>query len=251
MNPTSDKPVFAKRSVTGRYLTAAVATLATNAALFALLSSNAASVPDTAQPTPQAFPLEILDMQVATSEPEPRELLTPPPETEPPPELPLPTLALQAPTIPEPVQLEWATNFPNRITLNMRDIAIPEAYTPRVPIARPAAPTKPVRKPAKPKPIGLTRGPIRIDPPNLSDYYPRGALRRRITGVTTVELVIDKTGRVTNITILASTPAGVFENAARRHAQASRFQPALQNGQSVRALVRYNIKWKLPERNDR
>lgn len=251
MNQTGNKPIFARRSVTGRYLIAAVAALVTNAALFALLSSNAATAPDLAQPTPQAFPVEVLDMQVATSEQAPREPLAPLPLPEPLPELPLPTLALQAPAIPEPVRLELAPDAPSLIALNVRDITIPETYDPRPPIIRPAAPPKPVRKPAAPKPTGLTRGPIRIDPPNLSAYYPLRALRQGITGVTTIKLVIDRTGRVTNITILASTPAGVFENAARRHAQASRFHPALRNGQGVRASVRYRIKWELPARSRR
>ena len=227
---------------------AALTAMGANIALFALLSSNAAPAPLLARATPQAFPLEVLDMDVAVSEPEPQESLTPPPDAKIPPELPLPTLSIQAPAIPEPVRLELAPNAPSHIALNARDIMIPEAYDPRIPIARPAAPSKPVRKPAAPKPTGLTRGPIRIDPPNLSDYYPLRALRRGITGITTIKLVIDRTGRVTNITILAGTPAGVFENAARRHARASRFQPALRNGQPVRASVSYNIKWELPER---
>ena len=241
------KMTGSKRSATGRYLTAALAALTVNIALMVLLSSNAARARDVVQPVPQAFPLEVLDMNAAVSKPVVHESLEPPPATKLPQELPLPTLAVQTPSLPEPVRLELAINASTHIALNTRDIAIPAAYEPQAPLIRPAARPKPVA----PKPTGDTRGPIRIDPPNLSDYYPRRALRQGVTGVTTIKLVIDKTGRVGDITILSSTPAGVFENAARRHAHASKFQPGVRNGRPVSSVVRYSIKWELPARSRR
>jgi periplasmic protein TonB len=251
MTRTSNNSTAPRRSATGRYLAAAAAALATNTALLILLSSNSAHEPDLVQPALQAFPLQVLDMHAALSDPVTHESQEPPRDTEPPAELPLPELAAEVPDISEPVRLELATDAPSHIALDTREITIPEAFEPQIPAVRPAAPPKLVPKPVAPKPAGDTRRAVRIDPPNLSDYYPRLALRRGITGVTTIKLVIDKTGQVENIAILSSTPAGVFENAARRHAQASRFQPAVQNGKSVSSVVRYRIKWELPVRSRR
>jgi len=251
MTRTRNNPTATRRSATGRYLAAAAAALATNIALLIVLSSNSAHGPDLVQPTLQAFPLQVLDMHVAVSDPVTHESLEPPRDTEPAAELPLPELAAEVPNIPEPVRLELATDAPSHIALNTRDITIPEAFDPQIPSVRPATPPKLIHMLVAPKPTGDTRRAVRIDPPNLSDYYPRLALRRGITGVTTIKLVIDKTGRVENIAILSSTPTGVFENAARRHAQASRFQPAVRNGKSVSSVVRYRIKWELPARSRR
>ena len=109
---------------------------------------------------------------------------------------------------------------------------------------RPAArPTKPAgRAVAKP---GTSRGPLMIQPPNLSDYYPRRARLREITGKSTIRLTIDARGKVTLAEVLASTPEGVFETAARRVGRSLHFQPALRNNRPVAATVLLNLLWRL------
>jgi len=246
MNENITKTGGAERSATGRYLIAAGCALVGNIALMILLSSNAHRDRAGLHRPPQAFPLEVIDVNVSENRPVLTELIEPAPKTPRPPELPLPVLSVQVPNIPQPVRLELAIEATSHIAPNTQDIVVPQAYEVPVPVAVSVPRPIPVSKPAAPKPVGASRGPLRIDPPNLSDYYPRAALRKGITGVTTVKLVIDSTGRVESITILTSTPVGVFENAARRHAQASRFQPAMRNGKPVSSVVRYNIKWRLP-----
>jgi TonB family protein len=84
-----------------------------------------------------------------------------------------------------------------------------------------------------------------IKPPNLSDYYPRRARMREITGRTQVRLTLDADGKVVRVEVLSSTPEGVFEVAARRVGRSLRFQPALRNNRPVATAVVLNLVWRL------
>jgi TonB family protein len=92
---------------------------------------------------------------------------------------------------------------------------------------------------------GADLGPVLISPPDLSHYYPRRALRLGTTGRTTVRLAVGADGRVGKVEVLNSTPAGVFEHAARRVGRALRFRPAVRGGRKVPASVSLNLIWKV------
>ena len=103
-------------------------------------------------------------------------------------------------------------------------------------------------KPAPPPaPVGESRGPVLIERPSLRRYYPARAARTGVTGLTVLDLQIDARGRVTAAKVIKSTPAGVFERAARRAAKRLRYRPAEKNGKSVAGASRVELEWKLDD----
>lgn len=80
---------------------------------------------------------------------------------------------------------------------------------------------------------------------DLERFYPRRARTQRITGSTTLHLSIGVDGQVTAVAILASTPPGVFEDAARRLAATLRYRPAVTAGHAVPSDQRTAITWTL------
>lgn len=68
----------------------------------------------------------------------------------------------------------------------------------------------------------------------IQPAYPRGALRREISGSVEVELHIDRNGRVAEVEVLSESPKNVgFGLAAQRAARQWRFEPYKQNGEPV------------------
>ena len=55
--------------------------------------------------------------------------------------------------------------------------------------------------------------------------YPMGARRRGIEGWVKVLLVVDETGHVDDIEVVAAEPPGMFEESVRRCVAGWRFQP--------------------------
>ncbi|HEX6749316.1 MAG TPA: energy transducer TonB [Longimicrobium sp.] len=80
----------------------------------------------------------------------------------------------------------------------------------------------------------------------LQRVYPPALRDSKITGTTTVELIIDRQGNVEpgSVSILDSThPA--FEDAARRAVEKFRFTPAQVDGRSVAVIIALPIRWSL------
>ncbi|MEX0914926.1 MAG: TonB family protein [Wenzhouxiangellaceae bacterium] len=68
----------------------------------------------------------------------------------------------------------------------------------------------------------------------IQPAYPRGALRREISGSVEVELHIDRNGRVADVEVLNESPKNVgFGLAARRAARQWRFEPFKRSGEPV------------------
>jgi protein TonB len=86
-----------------------------------------------------------------------------------------------------------------------------------------------------------------LQPPPLRDFYPRLASRRDITGTTRVRLHIDRNGRVSDVTVLESQPARIFDRAARRAARQMRYDPAMRNGRPVPDVVELKLVWETPQ----
>ncbi len=93
--------------------------------------------------------------------------------------------------------------------------------------------------------LAADRGPALVQPPDLSSFYPYRARLDGVTGRTRVRLTVDQAGEVVGVEVLASTPPGVFERAARRVSRLLSFQPALRGGVPVRSVVSLNLVWRL------
>ncbi len=230
-----------------RHASAAAITLLVNAALVLFLSSWRLRRRSAQRPPIRAVPIELADLS-------PREMQIAPPEPDAslaPAEPPRPRPALPAPPVPPlppaSVRLEPAPEP------GIDAIGVPEVST-ELPdfIAAPPAPAAGVRpsapaRPQAPRPAAATRGPVLLQPPDLSEYYPRRARRRGITGRTTVRLTVSADGRVIDAAVLRSTPPGVFETAAGRVARTLRFRPALRAGRPVASVISVNMIWRLEE----
>lgn len=89
----------------------------------------------------------------------------------------------------------------------------------------------PVHYPAKeldvyPQPVN------RITPP-----YPEAPLRLQIGGSVILLVLIDETGRVTDVSVVDATPEGVFEESALQGMHAAAFLPAQKGGRAVRSRI--------------
>lgn len=96
-------------------------------------------------------------------------------------------------------------------------------------------------------PARVTRGPVMLGTPPLSAFYPFRARARGITGQTQVRLTIDRSGRVTDVRVVTSTPPGVFDSAAVRACKQLLFQPALRDGDKVISSIPLRLVWRLQE----
>jgi len=82
----------------------------------------------------------------------------------------------------------------------------------------------------------LSRGPL--------DYPPEAA-KKRLTGYVVVNLLISKDGSVEVAKVIASSPAGVFDQAALRGVRGWRFAPAKYKGNPVKVWAKQKIRFDL------
>lgn len=75
--------------------------------------------------------------------------------------------------------------------------------------------------------------------------YPRSALARQIEGYVDVLFTVTATGAVTNPTVLAAEPAGIFEDAVLAAVVRWRFQPQHLNGRPVAIPARVRLHFKV------
>jgi periplasmic protein TonB len=76
--------------------------------------------------------------------------------------------------------------------------------------------------------------------------YPTQAIRGRMQGTVTLRVHVDETGKPLDVVIESSSGHQVLDDAARKQVLASwRFQPAVQNGQHVKAWARIPVTFDL------
>jgi TonB family protein len=75
--------------------------------------------------------------------------------------------------------------------------------------------------------------------------YPDGALRKGTEGWVEIAYVIGTDGKVTNIKVLASDPAGVFETAATKAIARVRYQAAMQGGKAIAVSTKLRIAFRM------
>ena len=81
--------------------------------------------------------------------------------------------------------------------------------------------------------------------PDLTQFFPQAALRRKLSGRSIVAVRVGTDGRVVAADVLRSEPPGIFERAAARAARSFRFIPARKKGRAVAARTRLELKWQL------
>jgi len=82
---------------------------------------------------------------------------------------------------------------------------------------------------------------------SIKPNYPPRARMRKIEGHVQVEFVVDSDGIVRDAEVTASTPQGVFDDAALRAVRHWKFKPGVKDGQAVPVRVRQPIKFILKE----
>lgn len=86
------------------------------------------------------------------------------------------------------------------------------------------------------KPRVISRGPLE---------YPSSAAKKRIKGYVIVNLLIGKDGRVELAKVIASSPAGVFDQVALRGVRSWRFAPAKYKGNPVKVWAKQKVRFDL------
>ena len=246
-NPTRRR----ERGAWLRHGASAAAALAFNAVLVCLLATGSARVRPEAGAPVRAVPLTVVESEPMAAEPAPPapaepeaavEVVEPaaPPMLPPldPPSPAAPLLAAAAPPLPA-LAVAHRMDVPDFLAEAGPPVASPAIAAP---VAVSVAPA--VTAPAAGPPSN-TQGPSLLSQPSLADYYPRRALLRGITGRTRLRLALDSQGRVTDVQVLASTPAGVFDHAAGRVGRVLRFRPALREGRPVPGVACLDIVWKV------
>ena len=240
--PTAEGKRPSSRRPWLRHSAATVVALTLNVALVGLLATWRAGNGSDAIVPIRTVPLRVVEPEPVEAKVELAERTVsavPPPASAAPPQVPV------RPQIPV-VRADIAPPVPGPLPLGEFDITAVPAFTALVPATTgPVGPSPAPGSGTGSEPAGPARGPTMIKPPDLSDYYPRRAVRRGTTGRTTVRLTIDSRGRVEAVQVIASTPAGVFETAAGRAARSLIFLPARRAGRPVRASVTLNLVWKL------
>lgn len=83
---------------------------------------------------------------------------------------------------------------------------------------------------------------------NILPVYPDSARRRGLEGYVQLAFTITADGRVENLRVVESSPARVFDRAARRAASRWRFAPRQVNGQPVAREAVKRLEFKLEKR---
>lgn len=73
--------------------------------------------------------------------------------------------------------------------------------------------------------------------------YPQEAAKKRIKGYVIVNLLIGKDGSVEIAKVIASSPAGVFDDAALRGVRSWRFAPAKYKGNPVKVWAKQKVRF--------
>jgi TonB family protein len=79
----------------------------------------------------------------------------------------------------------------------------------------------------------------------LEPEYPDGALRKSIEGWVELSYLITTDGKVTNVKVLDSNPAGVFDAAASKALLRMRYKPAMQAGKPIAVTTKLRIAFRV------
>ena len=181
-------------------------------------------------------PAELLSEFIAPPAP-PK--ITPPPPAPPPPPKPAPKAAPRP--APMPVAIRDPAPAPSA------PVGISEPQPPAPPIEAPMAPPAPA--PAPPAPPA----PPKIELPssdaaylnNPKPSYPAISKRMGEQGKVVLRVEVDACGKASNVRVLSSTPAGVFDAASVAAAKGWTFKPARRNGTAVASALKIPMTFEL------
>jgi len=207
------------------------------------------------QPQDRQLPQRVMRLPIAPAMPA-AELPKP---QRPPTELPPPPPIPEALPPPPPKQAEPPLPDPIEPLLPEPDLSLDLPGRPLLgPKPRPRP--KPIRRPsrtASPSPAATSRWPANTNQqPVIADRqpailsnprptYPRRARMRHQQGAVKLRFTVTAAGKVRDIQVVWSRPAGVFDREAKRALARWRFKPALTDGQVVSAQVSQVIHFKL------
>lgn len=75
--------------------------------------------------------------------------------------------------------------------------------------------------------------------------YPRSAKKQGIRGYVTLSLLISESGRIEQVSVIESSPQGVFDDAALKGIRSWRFDAAQYQGRAVKTWVKQKIRFDL------
>jgi len=79
----------------------------------------------------------------------------------------------------------------------------------------------------------------------INPVYPPDAVRRNQQGSVKLKLKVDEFGAVKDVEVEEGDPPGVFDESALDAFKKGRFEPAMKNGQPVRALIYIRVRYEL------
>jgi protein TonB len=78
---------------------------------------------------------------------------------------------------------------------------------------------------------------------SVEPRYPQQASRNGITGTVTLRLLIDETGTLNDVSVVAAKPEAIFDEAAMAAFRDMRFSPARKGGRAVRSRVHITVEF--------
>jgi len=75
--------------------------------------------------------------------------------------------------------------------------------------------------------------------------YPSDALRKDIQGWVELSFTVTTEGKVAKVTVLDSSPAGVFDTAAAKALSRTRYKPVLQDGKPIAVGSKVRIAFRM------
>jgi periplasmic protein TonB len=159
--------------------------------------------------------------------------------------------------------------LPDAAVMKQHILEAPAAQRRRLPPAQPQVPSlpEPIETPVSaaqappaenrsPEPEVSTAGlpdPVHYAARDLDVYpqplnriepvYPQTALAGEIGGSVTLLLLIDESGRVTDVSVVDASPQDVFEESALRALAATAYSPAQKNGRAVRSRILVKVDY--------
>jgi protein TonB len=162
-------------------------------------------------------------------------IIDPPAVTPPPPPIELKPLP-HPPTLPQAHLRPTPVSPPVVVPSVEGNIAVPPISTPTL-LPSNAAPGTAVAAPAVEASLAYRVAPLR---------FPVQALHQRMHGTVLLRVLVDETGKPLEVTVEQGSGYALLDHSARDQVLAGwRFQPALVNGQAVRAWARVPVNFEL------
>ena len=184
---------------------------------------------------PPTYPIRSIARVPPPDTPPPEPTVTP--EAVPEMQITLPALDLPSLTATPALVLPSITND-QPIELTM----LPPVFTPS------AAPAAGIDTPIIATAPASNDQPARLPPgiaSTLERFYPRSARLRGIEGESRIVVEVAADGSVTRVTVLSSTPPGIFDAAVVKALSSVRYQPARAGEQALASRVEHVLSWSL------